>query len=232
MRHAFANGADPTLEPLEAKLRAVVERKGTYRELLKLALDEYANRALAARPAPSVTQPTDAQRAKAVVAWVGDRCGACHGEDAEAPSRVIKDGAAWCAKSGADCGRIGAQMLNAVVFDRMPKDEPLSRTDKLQMFELLSPLVWRDPAVRAQARRYFIENAQAPAVHRMDAMTAWIRAAGGATASPPLPPTAAEQQFSVTSAVELSITAADVCAKAADKQACLDKAMNPHAFEK
>jgi hypothetical protein len=264
--HAFGGPAEPELRGLEAALRAIVARKGTYRELMRATLARYVERRLAREAAPARPRPPEpastAARAAQVVALVDDHCGSCHGPTGtDPPDRLLAHGADFCARAGADCGRLGVAILSAVVLDQMPKEQPLAAAEKRRLFELLAPLIWPDARARASAQRYFIDALQAPPVHRLDAMLSWVRSAGPASAvaapagagsgggsaavappgagpGPGAPPAIAfpgvfsGTALTISAAAQLGIAAAKVCAGAADPRACLARALAPRSLEK
>ncbi len=251
LEHAFGGAGEPELRGLDDTLRGIVERKGTYRDLLKATLEHYKERALRSSratisspsspsspsPPSSPAAPPDARASAAAIAdLVDDRCGSCHDAgDGEPPGAILAHGAAWCARAGRDCARLGVEILSAVAFDRMPKERPLAAADKRRLFELLAPIAWPDGRAREMARRYFLDAPQAPPVHRLDAMLGWIRAsASPAHPVPPidLPPAASGPRFSTTAAAQAAVAAAKVCAADPDREACLRRAMDRPALEK
>ena len=235
--HAFGNASEPDLGGLDTTLRAIVDRKGTYRELLKATLERYKERALAgpAPFAPLVVPRTNAEGAKQLVSYVDKHCSDCHdgAKDTDAPALLLKRGARWCETSRSDCARLGVEMLSAVAFDRMPKNHPLEGRDKAQLFELVAPMAWPHVRTRALAHRYFSAIPRAVPIHSLDATTRWIQATGPASDSPlKLPPVPTGSSFSTTTAAHAAMMAASVCAAAPDREACIAKAMDPRAFEK
>ncbi|MEJ7596921.1 MAG: hypothetical protein WKG01_03340 [Kofleriaceae bacterium] len=231
MVHAFGSATEPTLGTLDDALQAVVERKGTFRDLMKVTLERYKDRSLAAKPAPRAPVPTH-DSAKLVADMVKDRCDSCHdADDGEPTALILKHGAKWCQVAGSDCARLGVEILSAVAFDRMPKRAPLAAADKRRLFELVAPLAWSNPGSRAMAERYFLDYGEAPAVHSTDAMLGWIKAQAPAT-KVDLPGLPQLRSFSTTNAVQTAIVAAKVCATAPDRAACLEQAMDSRSFEK
>ena len=233
--HAFGDAGAPDLQGLDATLQGIVTRKGTYRELMKTTLERYKDRALARAATPvQVPEPrTRQERVAAVTGWVDTWCGSCHDAgDGEPPGKVLAS-AGWCG-DGAECARTSTQLLESIVFDRMPEDRPLPPSEKRRFFNLVAPLAWPDAKSRAMAQRYFLDAPQAPHAHRTDAILNWVKAAGSPKQPPPpvnntvLVP----RTFSTTTAAQAAITAAHVCREAADRDACIRAALDHHSFEK
>jgi hypothetical protein len=229
--HAFGSSDEPTLQTLDDSLQAIVERKGTFRELMKTTLEAYKDRALAVKPKAHPPAPSR-DSAKLVAELVKDRCDSCHdADDGEPTALILKHGENWCRIAGADCARLGVEIFTAIAFDRMPKRHPLPAEDKHRFFEVISPLAWPNPRSRAMAQRYFMDYGQAPPVHASDAMLRWVRAQAPST-QVDLPPLPQLRSFSTTNAAQTGITAGKVCASAPDRKACLEQAMDRRGFEK
>lgn len=235
--HAFGSDGEPDLASLDATLRKIVERKGTYRELLKATLERYKERVLS-RPERRAYPPfpdSNAKRAAQIATFVDKHCSDCHGDakDTDPPALILKRGASWCQAAGAECSRIGVEILSAVAFDRMPKGHALDPMDKGTLFELVAPIAWPNVRTRALAHRYFNQIPRAVPIHALDATTRWIQASGPASDSPlKLPAVPTGSSFSTTTAAHAAMMAASVCATAPDREACIAKAMDPRAFEK
>jgi hypothetical protein len=235
LEHAFGGAGDPSLHALDTALQGIVKRKGSYRELMKATLEKYKDRALAAVPAQAkpVEPRTTAARVAAITKWVDDRCGSCHDAgDGEPPGLVLKDGN-WC-KTEHDCARTAGALLDAMVFDRMPKERPLAATDKRRFFDLVAPLAWPAVNTRAMAQRYFLDGPQAPPAHRTDAILNRVKAAGTSTKPPPpvANTIAAPRTFSATTAAQAAIMAVHMCREAPDPKACVATALDHRSFEK
>jgi hypothetical protein len=200
-RYAFGSRLSADLQGLDDELQQIVQRRGTFRELMTTTLQHYLDRALA-------TQATPPGDSGDVVAFVDEHCGACHNKgDGTTPGAILA-GAQWCSDPKT-CSRIAIDTIVSITFDRMPKDRPLSSVHKQWLTESLASKAWPDPQARAEAMRYFRDVPNARAVH--ETKTLMRKAMEHGKPQTKVPDVAPNETFSTGLAAVLGVTAASVC---------------------
>lgn len=174
-RHVFNHRASP------ADTRAVreaLDRAGTLREMVRVALQRYAESYGHGAAAPPPVTALPAAKADAagrialsprLRALVEEHCGDCHGEGA--PARDLRPAALPRATL--------AQMLTNVAFEVMPKDGPLAPEARLAVVTELIASLWSGERERIEASHYFGDRMRALPIHRGPQVVELVRRRAG-----------------------------------------------------
>jgi hypothetical protein len=172
-------GIDATVGDATSLAAGFVADRTTVKQLVKQALVRWVTHVQAGEPAETPSPPgapdwagtgpvplsPELERA------IDGTCGACHIDGAVGVPSF--EGHALPRE------RL-LHMLAEVSSTRMPKDQALSRTERMSLIDALIAHLWRTPAERQEARRQLAASVLAPGVWRWSVAEHLIRRAAGA----------------------------------------------------
>ena len=186
---SYVLGDRATADDLSA-IETAVTRTRTFKGSMKAALERYAGRwreeQRASRPAPAVPAagappgPTGGVMVSAALRGKLDQhCVDCHHEVpyTDTPDR---DDLPVDLRSGELARPLVVSMVDQVAFGMMPKNQTLDPAVREELVGVLIDTLWREPAARVEARRYYLGRARGLPAHQLDnAIYAIDRAAHG-----------------------------------------------------
>jgi hypothetical protein len=221
----FGNATDPAVTDLEPRLRQVVDKRGTFRELMKIALVRYVTIELERRTASG--GPGAASSQATLVELANKRCTECHeADDGTAVGKVLAAGDGWCKTPDAACRHDSIEMISLVSFGAMPKARPFAVAETKRFVELLAPIAYPTQSERALAMRYFLGDSARP-VHDLRGILRRLQAKAlpnKPATNRPMPAWGASPR-SVSGQAVMGLTAARSCEAADNPAECVKQVL-------